>query len=122
MLPVSVQSIAVSIMQMTVHKVIFFIFIPASLVGFFTLLIMTGPKSIDYESLDTRLVSPEESKVLKEKSMKLEGTFDDLYALDQLEREIKRFKTHIQNKDSKSIHEALKDGQSIRKKIEEAQQ
>ena len=84
MLPVSVQSIAVSIMQMTVHKVIFFLFIPASLVGVFTLLIMTGPKSIDYESLDTRLVSPEESKVLKEKSMKLEGTFDDLYALDQV--------------------------------------
>ena len=84
MLPVSVQSIAVRIMQMTVHKVIFFLFIPASLVGVFTLLIMTGPKSIDYESLDTRLVSPEESKVLKEKSMKLEGAFDDLYALDQV--------------------------------------
>ena len=84
MLPVSVQSIAVSIMQMTVHKVIFFLFIPASLVGVFTLLIMTGPKSIDYESLDTRLVSPEESKVLKEKSMKLEGAFDELYALDQV--------------------------------------
>lgn len=84
MLPVSVQSIAVRIMQMTVHKVIFFLFIPASLVGVFTLLIMTGPKSIDYESLDTRLVSPEESKVLKEKSMKLEGAFDELYALDQV--------------------------------------
>jgi tetratricopeptide (TPR) repeat protein len=84
LLPVSVQSIAVSIMQMTVHKVIFFLFIPASLVGFFTLLIMTGPKSIDYESLDARLVSPEESKVLKEKSMELEGAFDELYALDQV--------------------------------------
>lgn len=84
MLPVSVQSIAVSIMQMTVHKVIFFLFIPASLVGFFTFMIMTGPKSIDYESLDAQLVSPEESKVLKEKSMELEGAFDELYALDQV--------------------------------------
>lgn len=55
-------------------------------------------------------------------SILLQNATEIINAIDQLEREIKRFKTHIQNKDSKSIHEALKDGQSIRKKIEEAQQ
>ena len=72
---------------MTVQKVIFFLFIPASLVGFFALLIMSGPKSIDYESLDAQLVSPEEAMVLKEKSMELEGSFDELYALNQVTEE-----------------------------------
>ena len=55
-------------------------------------------------------------------SILLNNANEILNAIDRFEREIKRFKKHIQNKDSTGIYEALKDGQSIRKKIEEAQQ
>ena len=55
-------------------------------------------------------------------SILLHNANEILNAIDRFEREIKEFKRHIQNKDSAGIYQALKDGQSIRKKIEEAQQ
>ena len=69
---------------MTAQKFIFFLLIPGVLVGFFTLLMMMGPKSIDYERLEVENLSSELADVLTNKSLELEATFEDSLLLDEL--------------------------------------
>lgn len=69
---------------MTAQKFIFFLLIPGVLVGFFTLLMMMGPKSIDYEQLEVENLSSELADVLTNRSLELEATFEDSLLLDEL--------------------------------------
>lgn len=72
---------------MTVQKFIFFLIIPAGLVGFFLSIIMMGPKSIDYENIDYKSVPHEAVNLLAEKSVELEGDFETLHAINPLSEE-----------------------------------
>lgn len=68
---------------MNISKLFFFIFIPLFLIGFFVMLTLSGPKSIDFEELakNPSFEIPEEHEALRLKSLSAEGHFEEILSL-----------------------------------------
>lgn len=68
---------------MNIGKLFFFILIPLLLIGFFVLLTLSGPKSIDFEELakNPSIEIPEEHEAFRLKSLSVEGQFEEILSL-----------------------------------------
>ena len=75
---------------MSFEKIFALIIIPIALIGFFVLLIISGPKKIDYSSPETfnnTLEISEEVEAMRLKSFESEGQFEELVSLRRATKE-----------------------------------